>query len=110
MKKFLASLSLALSISYAVETAGKIIFKDTVYGMGIGTTFSLAAYLIDSSDFQKKLGIGLLVGGSLGLVYGVFIDSKPFVAYKKKVGNTKFYAYIDYLSLNPNLNIKFIWK
>lgn len=110
MKKKLIILSLIFSTSYALETAGQIIFKDTLYGMGIGSAFGLAAYLVDSSNIAKKIGLGVLIGGSLGLAYGVFIDTKPFIVYQKswKEKNIKLYAYMNYL--NPNINLKFTWK
>jgi len=110
MKKKVIILSLIFSFSYGFETAGQIIFKDTLYGMGIGSVFGAASYLVDPSNFAKKLGVGILIGGSLGLAYGVFIDAKPFIAYKKswKGKNIKLYTYVDYL--NPNINLKLTWK
>ena len=111
MKRRLIILSLILSTtSYAVGAAGEIIFKDTLYGMGIGATFGLAYYLVDSTDFAKKLGIGLLAGGGMGLVYGILVDAKPFIAYQKswKGKSIKLYTYLHYPS--PNINLKFTWK
>ena len=110
MKKKFITLILIFSTSYAIETAGQIVFKDTLYGMGVGAFFGLASYLVDSSNFVKKMGIGILVGGSLGLAYGVLVDTKPFIAYQKswKGKNIKLYTYVDYL--NPNINLKLTWK
>ncbi|HIC86723.1 MAG TPA: hypothetical protein EYP03_00385 [Aquificae bacterium] len=110
MRKIFIILFLTFSSSYALETAGQIIFKDTLYGMGIGSIFGVASYLVDSSNFEKKIGLGILIGGSLGLVYGIFIDAKPFIAYQKswKSKNIKLYTYVDYF--NPNINLKLSWK
>ena len=110
MKKKFIILSLIFSTSYALETAGQIIFKDAIYGMGIGSAFGLASYLVEPSNIAKKVGLGVLIGGCLGLAYGIFIDTKPFVAYQKswKGKDIKLYTYLHYP--NPNINLKFTWK
>ncbi len=60
---------------------GEVIFTDTLYGAAIGGLIGVASYALDSDDFGKKIGAGVIVGAVLGLVYGVY-ETKSFVEYK----------------------------
>lgn len=56
------------------EPAAGVVFKDMLYGIGIGTILS-GLYLISSSsdnDNGKVLGRGALVGGILGTGAGIY--------------------------------------
>jgi len=81
MKKVLLSLVAAFSIlipkSYALE--GEIIFKDALYGAGIGGLAGGALYLVDSNDFGAKVGIGVFLGLLAGTVIGFYESEGAFV-------------------------------
>lgn len=69
----LATPNLALSASCKDPAAG-VVFKDMLYGIGIGGILS-GLYLISSSsdnDNGQVLGRGALIGGVLGTAAGVY--------------------------------------
>ncbi|GAB4431791.1 MAG: hypothetical protein OHK0040_01380 [bacterium] len=64
-----------------VAAGGDVIFTDTMYGAAIGGLIGAAAYAVDTDDFGKKIGAGVIIGAVLGLTYGVY-ETKSFVEYK----------------------------
>ncbi|WP_456400649.1 glycine zipper family protein [Persephonella sp.] len=80
MKKLAAAAvtsSLIVSNSFAVD--GEILFRDAMFGVGIGATAGLAVYMIDSEDLGKKLGAGVLLGLIGGVVVGFYESSTALV-------------------------------
>jgi hypothetical protein len=76
----LASVVFASSSTYALD--GEIIFRDSIYGAGIGALAGGAYYLIDSEDFGEKLGTGLLVGLIVGFGIGIYESQTALVEIK----------------------------
>lgn len=90
MKKKIVVIVLMISLVVPLLTAkayargggsGEVIFTDTMYGAAIGGLIGVAAYAVDTDDFGKKIGAGVIVGAVLGLVYGVY-ETNSFVEYK----------------------------
>lgn len=86
------TLSLVLGVSLLTSSSkaleGEIIFKDTLYGAGVGTLAGGAYYLIDSKDFGKKIGTGLLIGIIVGFGIGVYESQTALV----EINNGKMHA------------------
>ncbi len=81
MKKVVIS-TLAAAVLFAPKSFGldgEIIFKDALYGAGIGGLAGGALYLVDSNDFGAKVGIGVLIGLIGGTVIGVYESQGAFV-------------------------------
>lgn len=98
-------LSLGLGISLLTPSAkaldGEIIFRDTLYGAGVGTLAGGAYYLIDSKDFGKKIGTGLLIGLIVGFGIGVYESQTALV----EINNGKMHASLPEIKIQKvNLN------
>ena len=82
LKKILVITILSMMIfqtsAFAVETEGEVIFRDALYGAGIGALLGAALYIADDDDFGSKISTGLLVGTIAGLVVG-FAETRSFV-------------------------------
>ncbi len=65
--------------AHALEAAGNVIFKDTLYGAAIGILVGGAVYLIDQDDLAEKFGYGLLFGTIGGLFFGV-VETRHMVS------------------------------
>jgi len=98
MKKLITAglISGFLFFSPAKALDGEIIFRDTLYGAGIGALAGGAYFLIDDDDFGKKVGTGLLVGLVVGFAVGVYESQTALVEIK----NGKMHAGL------PQINIK----
>lgn len=72
-------------IAFAVETQGDVVFKDALYGAGIGGLIGCAVYLVDQEHFATKFGIGVAVGTVGGLLFGISeTRSKGTIEIRKK--------------------------
>ncbi len=60
------------SYSFAVETAGEVVFRDAMYGAAIGGVLAGAVYLIDQDELLTKLGTGIAIGTVAGMLYGIY--------------------------------------
>jgi hypothetical protein len=58
--------------------AGLLVFKDAFLGAALGGVIGLTIYLIDDTNFQSKLGIGILLGLVGGIYYGI-VETKGVV-------------------------------
>lgn len=75
MKKYLAILVITLILlanTAFAQDRGETVFRDTLYGAGIGALLGAAVYLADDSHFGEKLAAGLIVGTVGGLAYGLY--------------------------------------
>ena len=86
LKKILVITMLFMMIfqtaAFALETEGEVIFRDALYGAGIGALLGAAFYLADDDDFASKISTGLLVGTVAGLAVG-FAETRSFVEMKQ---------------------------
>lgn len=95
MKKFIAVILIMMIVvtlcgtAIAVDTAapagggdsggaGLLVFKDAFLGAALGGVIGLTIYLIDDTNFQSKLGIGILLGLVGGIYYGI-VETKGVV-------------------------------
>ncbi|MEW6066881.1 MAG: glycine zipper family protein [Nitrospirota bacterium] len=67
----LISFLVSQAAAFGAETKGEIVFKDAMYGAGIGALLGMAFYLIEEKDFGKKLGAGVVAGTIGGLLFGI---------------------------------------
>ena len=81
-------LGISLITSSAKALDGEIIFRDTLYGAGVGALAGGAYYLIDSDDFGQKIGTGLLIGLVVGFGIGVYESQTALV----EIENGKMHA------------------
>ncbi|RUM49665.1 MAG: glycine zipper family protein [Hydrogenothermus sp.] len=94
-------LGISLLASSAKALDGEIIFRDTLYGAGVGALAGGAYYLIDSEDFGSKIGTGLLVGLIVGFGIGVYESQTALV----EIENGKMHASLPEIKIqNVNLN------
>jgi hypothetical protein len=70
------------STTWAIETEGEILFRDSLYGAAIGALIGGAVYLVDQDDFLEKVGTGVVIGTVGGLIYG-FTETRGFVEIEK---------------------------
>ncbi|MBF0541570.1 MAG: hypothetical protein HQK91_08995 [Nitrospirae bacterium] len=52
-------------------SAGSVAFKDALLGAALGAVLGLTIYMIDSTNIQSKLGVGILIGIIGGAYYGI---------------------------------------
>lgn len=71
-----AALMSAVITGNALAVEGEILFRDAMFGVGIGATAGLAVYMIDSEDLGKKIGAGVLLGLIGGVAVG-FMSQVP---------------------------------
>jgi len=64
------------------QDSGQIVFRDALYGAGIGALLGAAVYLADDDDFGEKLAAGVIVGTVGGLAYGLY-ETESFVEIEK---------------------------
>lgn len=87
VKKFFILMVLVFIVlqgsSFAVESAGDVVFKDALYGLVIGAVVGGAVYLIDNDDPGEKFGIGIAVGTIGGVIYGLY-ETRSVVAINSK--------------------------
>lgn len=98
MKRFLISSLMSLGVissSFALD--GEIIFRDSLYGAGIGAIAGTAVYLIDGEDFGAKLGTGVFIGVLAGAAMGVYESNAALVEIK----NGKVYAGLPTIKQKP---------
>ena len=89
MRKWLFSSALTLAAASNVFALdGEIIFRDALYGAGIGAIAGGAVYLIDGEDFGAKVGTGVFIGVIAGAAMGVYESQAALVEIK----NGKVYA------------------
>ncbi len=69
----------ALITGNALAVEGEILFRDAMFGVGIGATAGLAVYMIDSEDLGKKIGVGVLLGLIGGVTVGFYESSTALV-------------------------------
>ena len=85
LKKILVITILSMMIfqtaAFALETEGEVIFRDALYGAGIGVLLGAALYVADDDDFGTKISTGLIVGTVVGLAVG-FAETRSFVEMK----------------------------
>ncbi|WP_457621306.1 glycine zipper family protein [Persephonella sp.] len=80
MRKITAAVLLSSAIAgNALAVDGEILFRDAMFGVGIGATAGLAVYMIDSEDLGKKLGAGVLLGLIGGVAVGFYESSTALV-------------------------------
>lgn len=99
MKKKILTVLTGLAIlgtQQAKALDGQIIFRDSLYGAGIGALGGLAIYATDGKDFGKKVGTGVLIGLIFGVGVGIYESQTALV----EINNGKIYAGI------PQINIK----
>ena len=75
----LAFVFLLIMQGAALALDGEIIFRDTLYGAGIGALVGLAIYAIDQNDIGSKVGGGVVAGAAIGAIVGV-VESRSMVS------------------------------
>ncbi|RMD47742.1 MAG: glycine zipper family protein [Aquificota bacterium] len=90
MKKILTAgiLTVSLIFSQAKALDGEIIFRDAIYGSGIGAVGGLALYAIDGKDFGRKIGTSVLIGLIFGVGVGLYESQVALV----EIDNGKIHA------------------
>ncbi|MBI4822629.1 MAG: hypothetical protein HY805_00135 [Nitrospirae bacterium] len=74
--------------AFSADTSGEVVFRDAIYGAGIGAILGGAIYLADDDHFGSKIGIGIAVGTIGGLIYGVS-ETRGVVEIRKEKGSIK---------------------
>ncbi|MGA1599862.1 MAG: hypothetical protein ACO4AU_12480 [bacterium] len=87
MKKNLISLAVLLLLSTASVRAQslEVVFKDGLWGAGIGATIMLASWSLSEDQKSDDLQKGLVRGASIGLLVGV-----AYGLYEVNSGNSLF--------------------
>lgn len=74
--------------AFSADTSGDVVFKDALYGAGIGIILGGSIYLVDDDHLGAKMGIGIAIGTIGGLIYGIS-ETRGVVEIRKEKGSIK---------------------